>query len=131
MENNIINWDDVSETEYINEEGKYTLKVVSFEEKELQSGKVCHVYTCENKEKQKINVNLYLVEKAMFRYKQFVKALGLDAKGSVNLDTLPNTLIGRKFIGDIKKQPDRVDAVSGEIVPGKYMEVRNFLPVED
>lgn len=126
----IQNWDDVVETSYINEEGRYTLKITKFETKQTANGNECHVYLCENKEKEQIKVNLYLVDKALWKYKAFVKALGMEAKGQVNFEELPKSLIGRKFIGEVKRQPDTINVETGLSEPSKYFEVAKFYPVE-
>lgn len=127
---NIKNWDDIVETSYIDEEGRYTLKIVSFDKKTTANGNDCHVFTCQNKEGAQINVNLYLVDKALWKYKAFVKALGLPTNGNVDLDDLPKTLIGRKFIGEVKRQPDKINVETGLPEPSKYFEVAKFYPVE-
>lgn len=125
------NWDDYAENEYINQEGRYLLKIIGFEEKTTANDKVCHVFSCENIDHEKINVNLYLVDKAMWKYKMFVKACGVEAKGQFDTQEFPKTLIGKKFIGEVRRQPDRTDIVTGDVIPGKYMEVKNFYPRED
>lgn len=126
-----FNWDDVQETSYINEEGKYTLKVMKFENKTTANGNDCHSFICQTKDGDQITVNLYLVEKAMWKYKNFVKACGVTASGVANLDELPKTLVGKKFIGEVKRQPDRLNIETGEKEPSKYFEVAKFFPIED
>lgn len=126
----IFNWDDYKESSYISTEGRYTLKIVKYDTKETANNNTCHVYTCETKEGEQINVNLYLVEKAMWKYKAFVKACGLTAEGQGNLDELPKSLIGRKFVGEVKRQPDRINVETGLPEQSKYFEVAKFYPVE-
>ena len=126
----IQNWDDVVETSYISEEGVYTLKVIKHDSKDTANGNECHVYTCQTKDGDQINVNLYLVEKALWKYKAFVKACGLEAKGTVNFDELPKSLVGRKFKGEVKRQPDKLNVETGLPEPSKYFEVVKFYPVE-
>lgn len=125
-----FNLDDIKELSYINAPGKHTLTIKSFEDGVSQNQTEYHKYTCENADGEQINVTLYLVEKAMWKYKNFIKACGHTGTGSVNLETLPQTLIGKKFIGEVQKQPDRVDIVTGEKVESKYYEVAKFYPIE-
>lgn len=127
----IFNWDDVQETSYINEEGKYTLKVMSFENKTTANGNDCHSYVCQTKDGEQITLNLYLVEKAMWKYKNFVKACLRTASGVTNLDELPKAIVGKKFIGEVKRQPDRLNIETGLMEPSKYFEVAKFYPTED
>jgi hypothetical protein len=126
----IYNWDDIQETQYINEEGEYTLKIMSHEEKETANGNDCHVYTCQTKDGEVIKVSLYLSEKALWKYKAFVKACGLPTTGSVNFNELPKSLVGRKFIGSVKRQPPKTNVATGELEESKYFEVAKFYPVE-
>lgn len=127
----IQNWDEILETSYINGEGTYTLKIMKFDNKTTANGNECHSYTCQTKDGEQITVNLYLVEKAMWKYKQFVKACGLEARGSVNLDELPKSLIGRKFVGEVKRCPDKMNIETGLMEPSKYFEVVKYFPVTD
>lgn len=134
---NIFNWDDVQETSYINQEGTYTLKIIDAAKDDegnvtqtSANGKPFHRYICETQDHEKISVSLYLIENAMWKYKAFVKACGLEAKGGVDLTTLPFKLIGRKFIGEVKKQPARQNVVTGVVEESKYYEVVKFLPIE-
>lgn len=127
----IVNWDDISENSYINEAGKYTLKVMSFENKVTANGTECHVFTCETKDKASIKVNLYVVEKALWKYKAFVKACGIDPKGSSDLATLAQSLIGRKFVGEVTRQRDQINVETGLMEQSKYFEVSKFYKLED
>lgn len=126
------NWDDVQELSYITAPGKYTLKVASFKEGEsINKGTEYHEYTCETKDKETIRVTLYLVDKALWRYKAFVKALGLEAKGNVNFNTLPETLMGRKFVGDVTARVvKQLDAGTGDEIEKTYYEVSRFEKIE-
>ena len=131
MDKQNFNLDDVKESSYINKEGKYTLTIKNFTTGESQANRTeYHKYECESADGEKISVTLYLVENAMWKYKAFIKACGLPGTGIVNLDTLPNTLVGKKFVGEIKKQADKIDIVTGNKVESKYYEVAKFYPVE-
>lgn len=131
MDKQNFNFDDVKESSYINKEGKYTLTIKNFTTGESQTNRTeYHKYECESADGEKISVTLYLVENAMWKYKAFIKACGLPGTGTVNLDTLPNALVGKKFVGEIKKQADKIDIVTGNKVESKYYEVAKFYPVE-
>ena len=130
MDKQNFNLDDIKESSYINKAGRHTLKIKSFTSGVSQNEKEYHKYECENVDGEKITVTLYLVENAMWKYKNFIKACGLPGTGVVNFDTLPNTLVGKSFVGEVQKQPDRVDIVTGETKESKYYEVSKFYPVE-
>ena len=127
----IFNWDDIQEKAYIEEEGRYTLKIMSFENKTTASGNECHNYTCQTKDGEQINVSLYLTEKSMWKYKNFVKACGLLTEGPVNLTELPKQLIGKKFEGEVKRQADKLNVETGEYEKSKYFEVVKYFRVAD
>lgn len=133
----VKNWDDITESSFIDEEGKYTFKikeVVKNDAGEITqttaNGNSFHKYLCETQDGARINVSLYLVDKALWKYKAFVKACGLTTTGVVDFDTLPNALVGRKFIGEVKRQPDRINVETGLPEQSKYFEVVKFYPVE-
>lgn len=131
MDKQNFNLDDVKESSYINKEGNYTLTIKNFTVGESQTNHTeYHKYECESADGEKISVTLYLVENAMWKYKAFMKACGLPGTGVVNLNTLPQTLVGKRFVGEVKKQPDRIDIVTGSKVESKYYEVSKFYPVE-
>lgn len=134
---NIKNWDDIVESSYISEEGRYTLKIVEIAKNEdgeitqtSANGKEFHKYICQTKEGDKISISLYLIDNALWKYKAFVKACGLPVTGMVNFNELPKSLIGRKFVGEVKRQPDKINVETGLPEPSKYFEVAKFYPVE-
>lgn len=131
MDKQNFNLDEVKESSYISKEGKYTLTVKAFTSGESQANHTeYHKFDCESADGEKISVTLYLVENAMWKYKAFVKACGLSATGIVNLDNLSSSLVGKKFIGEVKKQPDKVDIVTGEKTESKFFEVAKFHTIE-
>lgn len=133
----IFNWDDISETQYIGEEGEYTLKVIDVCKDEngdvtqqTANGSEFHKYVCETKDKERINVTFYLTEKALWKYKNFVKAVGLKTEGNVDLNALPNAVVGRKFVGLVKRCAPKMNVETGVMEESKYFEVTKYFPVE-
>ena len=127
----IFNWDDVtSESKYIDEDGSYTLKVVEFATNETANGGECHTYTCETREGKQIRLDLYITDKAMWKYKAFASACGIKTEGSVDLDELPKEIIGKKFVGEVARKPDRINIETGMPEQSKYFEVKKFHQVE-
>ena len=129
MDKNNFNLDEIKESSYIDKPGKYTLTIKSYKADVSQNGKEFHKYECESEDGGKINLTLYLIENAMWKYKAFMKACGLPATGVVNLDTLPNVLVGKKFVGDVQKQPAKINVLTGMPEESKYFEVSKFYPV--
>lgn len=134
----IKNWDDIVETSYINREDRYTLKIVEIAKdvngnitQTSSNGKEFHKYICETKEGERITLSLYLNDSALWKYKKFASACGINTKGgAVDFDTLPNQLLGRKFVGDVKRQPPRPNIETGVIEESKYFNIEQFYPVE-
>lgn len=130
MDTQNYNLDDIKESNYINKAGRHTLTIKKFIAGDSQNQKPYHKFECENVDGEKITVTLYLVENAMWKYKNFIKACGLPGTGVVNLETVSQSLVGKSFVGEVQKQPDRVDIVTGETKESKYYEVAKFYPVE-
>lgn len=126
----IVNWNDVVESSYIDVEGKYTLKIVEHETKDTANGNVCDVFTCQTKDGGKISVNMYRTEKSLWKYKKFLQALKVSTEGSCDLDAIAKSVVGKKFEGDVKRCPDKLNIVTGQPEPSKYFEVVKFYPVE-
>ena len=78
---NIVNFDDVKEMTYIEDEGAYLVKVINFEAKNSKAGNPMHVYTLATQGGEQIRLFLSLSEKAMFKYKAFVRAIKKYSRG--------------------------------------------------
>jgi hypothetical protein len=130
MDTQNYNLDEIKDSNYINKEGKYTLTIKTFTKGESQANHTeYHKFECESADGEKITVTLYLVENAMWKYKAFVKACGLPGTGVVNLENMSASLVGKQFVGDVVKQKDRIDVVTGSKIESKYYEVSKFYPV--
>lgn len=134
-----FNLDDVKENSYIEKEGTYTLKIVKVAEDDdgcttqmTANGNEFHKYICETKEGEKISVTLYLVDKAMWKYKAFLSACGIDTNGFVfdTDDFDPESLIGKKFKGEVRRCPAKINVETGAKEESKYFEVAKFYPIE-
>lgn len=133
-----FNLDDVKEIKYIEQEGEHTLKIVKVAEDEFgnttqvsaNKNTEFHKYVCENREGEKINVTLYITENSMWKYKAFLSALGVNVKGFV-MDTDkfdPETLVGKKFVGEVKRCAPKLNIATNEYEQSKYFEVVKFMP---
>jgi len=130
------NWDEVKESSYINAEGRYTFTVTEVIKDESgnvtqtsTNGKPYHKYLCTSADGDKITLSLYIIDNALWKYKSFVKACGLEAKGNVDFDTLPQQLIGKKFVGEVKRCAPKMNFVTGEKEESKYFEIAKYFPV--
>lgn len=124
---NLFNLDDVKTNGYINEEGTYTLTVKKFEKETTPKGTDVHKFSCESEDGERVSVNLYITETAMWKYKLFLKALGHSGEGTIDLDKIGDACVGKSFIGTVKRQAPRVNIVTGEKEESKFFEVTKFM----
>jgi len=128
----IYNFDEIKEMEnnYIDKEGNYELKVVDYKVIDTTNGNICHSYKCETKEGQTTQANLYVTPKALWKYKLFLKALGLEYKGNIDVSKLPEKIKGLKFKGFVTRGRPKTttDVATGETITeeSKYFEVERF-----
>lgn len=126
----IYNWEDIKESSFIQQEGTYTFTIKDIDENTLsRSGEPKHVYTCESENGGLITLQLSLSVKALWKYKQFATACGINTKqGQVDFDALPQVLIGKKFIGVVtKSEPQRT--ITGELSDKVYYNITSFKPL--
>lgn len=133
-----MNWDEVGSSNYISAEGNYTLKITGVAKDQegnitqlSANSKEFHKYMCETRDGEKISVTLYLVEGAMWKYKKFLEAMGLNLKDYTNVYDIPNRIVGNKFVGVVKsKVIDKVDVETGAKEQKTVYEVAEFKKVE-
>lgn len=133
-----MNWDEVGSSNYISAEGNYTLKITGVAKDQegnvtqlSANSKEFHKYMCETRDGEKISVTLYLVEGAMWKYKKFLEAMGLNLKDYTNVYDIPNRIVGNKFVGVVKsKVIDKVDVETGVKEQKTVYEVAEFKKVE-
>lgn len=123
----IKNWEDIKESSFLQQEGSFTFTVKDVDASQLsQAGEPKHVYTCETEDGATISLQLSLSDKALWKYKQFAHACGLDtSQGQVDFDALPNIIKGRKFIG-VVKQSEPQKTITGEISDKRYYNIVEF-----
>lgn len=134
------NLDDIKENSYIEKEGTYTLKVTKVAKDDdgnvtqisANKNTEFHKYICENKDGEMISITLYITENSMWKYRAFLSACGVNVKGFVfDTDTfVPETLVGKKFVGEVRRCAPKMNIVTGEKEESKYFEVVKFTPVE-
>ena len=121
----MINLDDIKEKVYISNPGKYTLTVRDVDFITTTNGNPCHVFDCETADGEWIKVSIYLTEKSMWKYKNFIKALGHSGSGNIDEEMTSKACIGKSFVGTVDKQM-RENMVTGEKEESKYFEVIKF-----
>ena len=122
----MINLDDIKDSEYLSEEGDFTLTIKDVEIGESINGNPQHTFKCETDDGDKINLTLYLTEKSLWKYKKFLKALGHTGEGTIDEDSVSKGAVGKRFIGTVKRKKPQVNIVTGETTESKYFEVVDF-----
>lgn len=121
----MINLDEIQEKKYISEPGKYTFIVKGVEFVTTSNGNPCHVFDCETIDGESIKLSIYLTEKSMWKYKNFIKALGHPGVGNIDEESTSKMCVGKSFVGTVAKQV-KEDLVTGEKVESKYFEIVKF-----
>lgn len=121
----MINLDDIVEKNYISEAGKYTLTVRGVKFVTTKNQNPCHTFECESEDGEWIKLSIYLTEKSMWKYKNFIKALGHPGTGTINEEETSKQCIGKSFIGTVAKQIVE-NLVTGEKEESKYFEITKF-----
>ena len=130
---NMVKFDDVRESNFIKDPGTYTVKITKCERKTSSTGNDLDLYTLETIDKREIRLALSLVEKAMFRYKMFIRAVNkipdTVSVGVVDLDSFSKQAIGKKIIIDVvieAKEKFIIETGKTEIVD--YVKIKNVRP---
>lgn len=123
----IVDFTQVKETSFIDKEGVYTFTIKKYEPKINSNEKPYDRYFIESVDGEAMMVDFYIQENALFRYKAFLSALGVDVSiKSIDLNTLPQTLIGKIFIGTVKRRAPQLDLLTGDMVESKYFDIVKF-----
>lgn len=133
---NKVNFDEVVDkgiVDYIKVPGSYTVKIKEVVRKQSKKGNDMDVYTLETRDGEGLFLRLALSEKSLFRYKEFIRAVrGLDARasvGEVDLDTFPETTVGKKITIVVGKQAPVLNIETGLQEESPYLEIKQILPV--
>ena len=122
----MINLDEIKDSEYINEEGKYKLTIKEVDFSTTDNGNDCHTFKCENEDGLKISVSFYFTEKALWRYRKFLEALGHPGKGNIDEQSTSKSAVGKSFLAEVKRKKPRLNIVTNEMEESKYFEVVSF-----
>jgi hypothetical protein len=122
---NYINFDNVASNEYISTEGTHVLTIKSVEFGTSPSGSAYHKFTCANPAGETINHTLFITEKSLWKYKQFMQVLGFTVKGIIDIETMSHSAVGKTFVGDLERKMKAVMNDYGVMVEqeSKYLEI--------
>lgn len=126
-----INFNDIVESSYIDDEGQQVLKLVTYEDiVSSVQGLPGHRYQCERADGARIKLDFYYTNNiGLIKYKQLLKALKFTETQlqAINIETLPEQIIGKKFLATIKRQKPRetLDVTTGDkiIEESRYFEI--------
>lgn len=98
---NYINFDGVVSTNYIAVGGVHVLTIKSVEFGTSSSGTPFHRFTCANSDDEIIKYTLYITDKSLWKYKQFMELFGFKLKGNVDVEQMSNAAVGKTFVGEL------------------------------
>ena len=108
-------------------DGYYVLKISGYETGTSEMKGTPYIrFKCVTESNESINVTFYMSEKALWRFKKFIMALGHPGTGTVNPLQIANQCIGRS-LKIVCNHPETIDPVTNQKVAGKYLEVKDFM----
>lgn len=122
MENRMIDFSKVEDGgKFLSNEGDYTFTITSYEKGESsKKGTPYHRFHCVTVDGETTRFDLFITDKAMWRYKALLKAVGAPTDRVMNIDELPEKLVGKEFVGVVKEESYNViDALTGDITETK------------
>lgn len=124
--------------------GVYVLKVTDYKETTVKSGDNAgadmitwtHEIVSDDKDlnNRKVWDVMVFTDKALFRLKGFLKALGYevdDSEDAQDVDFDPDTVLGEEFRARLSVEPKSKDPVTGKEYPAKNKIARFLMPDED
>ena len=121
----MINLDNIEEKKFVTEPGRYTFTVKGVEFITTTNGNPCHVFNCETSDGESLKLSIYLTEKSMWKYKNFIKTLGHPGTGNIDEESVSKQCVGKSFVGTVAKQI-KENLVTGEKEESKYFEIVKF-----
>lgn len=126
----IINLDNIevkefSDKKYLKEDGEYVVTVSGYEKGTTSNGTPYLKFECKTDNEEYISTSLYLSEKAMWKFKKFLLALGHPGVGGIEVEDAAKQCLNRRFVV-VCSHRDTVDPVTNEKTQSKYLEVVDF-----
>lgn len=127
-----VNWDDVkvSDRTSVQQEGTYTFKVGDVETQISKNGDDMVVVNCDTKDEGSLRMYFLLNDKNLWKIKKFATAVDETALKNSDPEEVLKSLLGKKFIGVVTKQPPRLDPQTQTMVEGKYLEISSYRKFE-
>lgn len=127
-----IDFSNITSFDPISEAGYYKLNIAAYETGTSEmKGTPFIRFKCNTDDGKTINITFYMSEKALWRFKKFMKNLGYEMVGKLDPEELAATAIGKSFIGTVKRCAPSIDPATGEEIESKYFEVTDFARESD
>lgn len=124
----VIDFDKVelNNKKYLKDDGEYIVTINSYEKGVSSNTATPYLkFECKTDSDEFISLSLYLTDKAFWRFKKFVMALGHPGTGNVDPYEIATQCVGKKLkISCAHKET--VDPITNEKKVGEYLEVINF-----
>ena len=126
----VINLDGIeikefSDKKYLKEDGEYVVTVVGYEKGVTSNGTQYIKFECKTDNDEYISTSLYLTDKALWKFKKFLMALGHPGVGGIDSEEAAKQCLNRKMIVNCSHR-ETVDPVTNEKIASKYLEVVDF-----
>lgn len=126
-----INLDNIEVKEgefktYLKEDGKYKVTVTDFQQGVSENTGTPYIkFEFKTDADEYITASFYLTEKAYWRFKKFIMALGHPGTGTIDPVSVAKMCVGKSLNIECAHRMT-VDPVTGNKEVGKYLEVMDF-----
>ena len=126
----MINLDSIelkefSDKKYLKEDGEYEVTITGYDKGTTSNGTSYLMFECKTDNDEYISTSLYLSDKAMWKFKKFLMALGHPGVGNIEVEEAAKQCLNRRFVV-VCSHRDSVDPVTNEKIRSKYLEVVDF-----
>lgn len=123
-----FNFDEIPEGFQMLTEGTHTLEVTDFET-EFKNDKDVDIFSVRSlNDGTEGRIYMYYTEKALWRYRDFLRALGVKTEGSKKINV--EIAKGKKFVADITLKTAPGTDKEGNIVEKTFPDFKNFRQAE-
>lgn len=123
-----INLDEISTGNFLQESGTFEFKIIDVELKKKDDGTEQHIFTFEESEgRGTIRYFCPMTEKALFKWKNLLLALGHPAKGTVDATAVSKGCVGRTLRAEVG-YTQRLNPATGIKEPSQYVDVLKVFP---
>lgn len=111
---------------YLKDDGQYEVTVVDYAKGTADNTGTPYIkFECKTDKDEYISLSLYLTDKAFWKFKKFLTALGHPGTGNIDVYEAANQCKGRRLVVDCAHR-ETINPITMQKEVGKYLEVVNF-----